>query len=484
MTKRKPPAVLSIEKKYDIIRMKETGANRKMILEKYDISVTCLGNIYTGCEEIKRLFHIKTLDINRSRKHIKRLLVSDLERIVYHLYLRCRQNKIQMTGTEIQKKALEINEKLKGRPDFKASFLWLENFKFRHHMTDDDVKKDLPIQSIDGMDAFKDRFNKLLKDEGFTLENVYNVVYTAIVWKGVPETTSIFSRTKKTGNQQILEDHVTVLFCANATGCHKLPVLIIGSFGDTQGLYNLNTNVLSTIYRANANAWMSSNIFSEWFRKYFLESVIKRQQKRGYREKTLLLLDNTMLLHDLSDLNRKDEFVKVISIPSNISPLRQPMNCGIIGSFKRKYRKELVKTLASLPLHNTEEGVIDMHEKLDMWDCYNIVDDAWSYIDDVILRNAWDTLLKRDVLWSAQYSIKMKYDAVKTVEFLHSLPGCERCDEESVLNWFESDDISEIVMKIHTNEVIRDFENKTRGRVNTNFDDEVGPSCSKVQKIS
>ncbi|XP_033356661.1 jerky protein homolog-like [Bombus vosnesenskii] len=483
MMKRKPQTVLSVEKKHDIIRMREQGANRTLILKKYDTTVPCLGNIYTEHAEIKRLFQAKTLDISRSRKRTGWLHVTDLEKIVYQLYLRCRQNRIQMTGSEIQKKALEINEKLKGAPDFNASCLWLDNFRYRHRMTDDDVRKDFPIRTTDAMDNFKACFNKLLKDE-FTLENVYNVVHTVIMWKGVPEKTSMFNRAKKAGNQQMLEDHITALFCANATGCHKLPILIIGSIGETQGLYNLNTEAFSTIYRANVNAKMNSNIFNEWFRKHFLKSVIERQMKKGRREKTLLLLDNTNLLYDLNDLNRKDKFVTVISIPLSISPLRQPMNCGIIASFKRKFRNQLVTTLASLPLCNTEDDVIDMHDKLDMWDCCSFAYDAWSYVDDAILRNAWDAILNRDVLWSGQYSIKMKYDAVKTIELLHSLPGCERCDEASVFNWFEMDETCDIIMKICTNEVVRDFEDKNVDRVNTNFDDEAGPSHSKVSKMS
>jgi hypothetical protein len=484
MVRRKPPAVLAVEKKYDILRMREKGANRNNILEKYDTSVASLGNIYTQHEEIRRLFRARKLEINPPRKRKKWLHVTDLERIVYQLYLRCRQNRIQMTGAEIRKKALEINDKLEGIPDFKASCHWLENFKCRHRMTDDDVKKDLPIHNIDSMDNFKDNFNKLLKDKGFTLENIYNVVYTVLAWKSVPETTSIFSRAKKAGNKEMLEDHVTVLFCANATGCHKLPTLLIGSCGDTQDLYNFNPNAFPIIYRVNANAWMNSNIFSDWFKKYFIESVINRQLRNGCREKTLLLLDNTRLIHNLNDLNRKDRFVTVMSIPLNISPLRQPMNCGIISSFKRKYRTELAKTIASLSFRNTEENVIEVHEKLDMWDCCQIVQDAWSYVDDAILRNAWDNLLKREILWSGQYSIKMKHDAVKTLELLHSLSGCERCDEADVLNWFEIDDICDIIMKICTNEVVRDFENKTVVQVNTNFDDEAGPSHSKVRKIN
>jgi hypothetical protein len=484
MTEVKPRLAFSVEKKYDILRMKEKGSSRRVIREKYhNASESILDNIYAGHEVIKQLFDAKKSSISHSRKR-KWLHVTDLERVVHQLYLRCRQNRIQMTAYEIQTKALEINEKLEGPKEFKATYHWIDNFMTRYRITDNDVRHDLAVHSQDTPEKFKTQFNQLLQDGEFALENVYNVVYTVILWKAVPEKTLIYSNAKKGGKQKMLEDHITILLCANATGCHRLPALIIGSHAETLRLYNMNTSAFSTIYRANANAWMSRKIFSEWYRNYFLQAVIKRQLKEGHRQKTLLLLDNTKLMHDLNDLNGKDKFVTVTSIPLYVSPLRQPMNCGVIATFKRRYRRELMQTLATLPLCNTEDVLIHMHEKLDMWDCCRIVHTAWGYVDHDILKNAWDSLLKRSINWSAQYCLKLKYDADKTVELLNRLPGCEQCDEAAVLNWFECDEVSEIMIKICTNEVIEDFKNESMNPVNTTVDDEAGPSHSKVQRLS
>jgi hypothetical protein len=484
MTEGKPRLVFSVEKKYDILRMRQKGATSRMIQEKYhNASQSILDNIYAGHEVIEKLFDAKKSSISHSRKR-KWLHVTDLERVVHQLYLRCRHNSIQMTGDEIRKKAQEINEKLKGPTDFKASFIWLKKFKFRHRFTEDLVKKELPIQNTDTAETYQTHFNKLLKDGEFALENVYNVVYTVIFWKAVPEKTLIFSHAKKVGKQKMLGDHITVLLCANATGCHKLPALIIGSIAETLRSYNMNTDAFSIIYRANAHGCMNRTIFNEWYRNCFLQSVIKRQLQEGHRQKTLLLLDNTKLIHDLNDLNGEDKFVTVTSIPLNMSPRRQPMNCGIIPTFKRKYRRELMQTLATLPLCNTEDDLIDMHGKLDMWDCCCIVHNAWDYVDDTILKHAWDSLLQRDIEWSAQYGLKMKYDTVKTVECFNRVPGCERCDAATALNWFDCDDVSEIMIKIFTSEIIEDFENRSMNPVNTNIDEESGPSHSKVQRMS
>jgi hypothetical protein len=355
----------------------------------------------------------------------------------------------------------------------------VRNFRVRYCITEDNIYRDFPTATEAGAKTFKAEFKKHLKDEECTLENVYNVVYVPIMWKLVPEKTVIFKRAKSTGNQEMCEDHVTAVFCVNAFGCHKLQILIIGSEEINRSLCNFETSTISTIYKSKSHAWMDSTIFNEWFEQHFLKSV-REKQKNGKREKTVLLLDNTRLLFNLGDLNKKDEFVTVISIPHNVTRFIQPMNCGIITCFIRKYRRELAKTLESLPTCNTEDEVIDIHKDLSMWDCCCIVHTAWLKVDDVVIRNAWGTLLKcrntyRDT------TKEEKHDVSKTCKSLSEIPGCLSCDEDDVQKWFEVDKMDKIVMKVYTDEAIRDFESNTMGESIVD-DVEAEPSHSPAKK--
>ncbi|XP_060819664.1 jerky protein homolog-like [Bombus pascuorum] len=198
-----------------------------------------------------------------------------------------------------------------------ASDRWFQHFRNRNRINPTNIRQDSPTPSTAAGNTFRVHFSRILQNEEFKLENVYNAGYTPIMWKSVPKETSIFRRGQSTASQKMCGNHVTTLLCANVTGCHKLPVLIIGRTMEPQSSNNLNTNTFSIMYRANTNAWMDSTIFNEWFTECFLESVKKRQEKNGRREKTLLLLDNSKLHPDLNDLNKKDEFVTVMS-PSRI----------------------------------------------------------------------------------------------------------------------------------------------------------------------
>ncbi|XP_068967438.1 jerky protein homolog-like [Bombus flavifrons] len=409
----------------------------------------------------------------------------DVDRAIHHWYLRCKERKVKLTGADIQREALEINDKLNGHPSFKASGTWLRGFKERYCITTEDIRENFQAATpYTVRKAFKADFNRLLQEGGFTLRNVYNVVYTTVMWNAVAEKTCILNRAKSTGSIKMCEGYVTTLFCANATGCHKLPVLIIGTVPETHSLYKFKTEAFTTIYRSNTSACMDSTIFKQWYKEHFLESIKGRQRENGREDKYLLLLDNTTSLHDINDINNIHPLVEVKSPPPNVSEHSQPMNCGIITCFKRKYRIELLKTIRPLSIYNTEEGVIDLHKELSIWDCCRIVHHAWSHVDDSILINSWDSLLLPMNMRFMEYVEKWDADVRKAVEFLHRLPGCEQCQKFDVLRWFHSDIGSDIDKKVYTDAVVREFEN-ILGPANKNIiDDEAGPSRAKISKRS
>jgi hypothetical protein len=107
--------------------------------------------------------------------------------------------------------------------------LWLKSFRLRHPIHKADIIEDYRVPNEVAADTFKADFIKLLAHEGYTLENVYTADNTTLMWRAVPQQTLFFYHEKSTANQKVIADRVTVL-CANATGCHKMPVLIIGTF--------------------------------------------------------------------------------------------------------------------------------------------------------------------------------------------------------------------------------------------------------------
>ncbi|XP_043604800.1 jerky protein homolog-like [Bombus pyrosoma] len=367
MTSKRKRVLLSIAEKYRIIRMMRKGETHKAIAEKYNIALTTVGKIKG----------------------------KELDKFLCHWYLRNKDKNIRVTGPVISKKALEFKEKLQGESTFTASARWVSKFKSRYHLREKDVDEHFRMTNQAEADITKNDFEELLLNEGYSLENVYNADNTGVMWRAVPEETSIFHCEKTTTSKKSFKEKVTTFLCVNATGSHRLSILIIAGIEKSRRSKNFNIDDLSTMYRANTRGWMDNN---------------------------------ASLDHGSGLVSTKDEFVKIMYFSFDATSLIQPMDHGIIACFKRMYRKELLKAIIPLPYYHTEDELIINHDKLEFRDCCRIMRDAWLNVNNAILKNAWNKLLKHESEESAEDLQIIERDIDETLQLLHGLPGCEGCD--------------------------------------------------------
>ncbi len=106
--------------------------------------------------------------------------------------------------------------------------------------------------------------------------------------------------------------------------------LVIGKFLKSRYFKNINLNNLPIIYQNNSKAWMLSTLFQEWLQEF---DNIVGQKHRGQR--VLLLIDNYSS-YKLENLILS--YVDVYFLPPNTTSKLQPMDVGIIMTFKKHYR--------------------------------------------------------------------------------------------------------------------------------------------------
>ncbi|KAM3966299.1 LOW QUALITY PROTEIN: uncharacterized protein ACR2FA_012601 [Aphomia sociella] len=123
--------------------------------------------------------------------------------------------------------------------------------------------------------------------------DVYSLLLDGVIKgpPGVPMAHFTSRRELAASGSKISNDRITTLACANATGSHRLPMLVIGKSKKPRCLKHVNMSAMPIVYTSQKSAWMNSTIFMEWFTKTFILSVKAHQLKNGKREKTLLLLD-------------------------------------------------------------------------------------------------------------------------------------------------------------------------------------------------
>ena len=80
------------------------------------------------------------------------------------------------------------------------------------------------------------------------------------------------------------KDRMTINACANVYGTIKLLLLLIGKAKNPRCFRNLNKNALPVVYRNQANAWVNTEIFKDWFASCFVPETKRRLRELGQDE--------------------------------------------------------------------------------------------------------------------------------------------------------------------------------------------------------
>ena len=140
---------------------------------------------------------------------------------------------------------------------------------------------------------------------------------------------------------------------------------------------------LPVIYYSQKNAWVNSNIFSDWFHNKFVPAVTRHMKEKGLPVKALLLLDNAPVHPDSASLVSKEGDIKAMFLPTNTTTLVQPMDQGVLEAMKRRYRKAVLQSL----LLEDQEGrsIIELCKKINMKDVVYMTAAAWEDVPSLTL---------------------------------------------------------------------------------------------------
>ena len=122
---------------------------------------------------------------------------------------------------------------------------------------------------------------------------------------------------------------LTVAFIVNSTGTVKKKPLIINNAETPHAIRNTNTKSFFSWF-SNNNGWMTKQIFLDYLIQWDAE----------LKEKVLLIVDNFSGHNiDTSLL----ENIQLVFLPPNSAGVTQPLDLGIINSFKNIYKKKIVE---------------------------------------------------------------------------------------------------------------------------------------------
>ena len=101
--------------------------------------------------------------------------------------------------------------------------------------------------------------------------------------------------------------------------------------------------LLPVHYCGQKNAWMTAQLFHEWFQHSLAPQVRAKLTALGLEQKAVLVLDNCPAHPDAQELVNENIVAKYL--PPNVTSLIQPMDQGVLESLKRRYKKKLLHRL-------------------------------------------------------------------------------------------------------------------------------------------
>ncbi len=220
------------------------------------------------------------------------------------------------------------------KPFPKSSDGWLAGFKERKKVQAHTRHGEAGSVDVATVAGDMDEVKKMT--DQFALEDIWHFDESGLYWKMTPDRG--LSHGQISGTKKV-KARLTVALCCNASGTEKLPVLLIGTAARPLAFRaaGVNTSAMDFQWHHNGSAWMTGSIMEAWLRWF-------DQRMSGRR--VLLLMDNFSAHHSALDaINAMGGLQNTVVhfLPENATSVHQPLDQGIIQSFKCHYRRQWLR---------------------------------------------------------------------------------------------------------------------------------------------
>lgn len=300
------------------------------------------GTISGILRDRQKFLHVKDIDLKSKRT--RALAFPAVDEALANWVLQCQAKRVMLSGDLIKARAKRFAT-LSGIPDdqlLSFSNGWLQAFQGRHGFKQVSAHGESGSVNSEEIPAQRDAIREHLK--GVPLADIYNMDETGLFYCLAPDKT--IAQRQVEGSKKS-KTRVTVALMCNADGSDKREPFIIGHAKKPRCFQKKTGDQLGFYYRSNLKAWMTGVLFREWLCE--LDNDM-RAQKRNI----VLLLDNASA-HTTHDMELKS--VTVVFLPPNTTAKLQPMDAGIIASFKRRYRHHQLEHALDVEEQGTQANI-------------------------------------------------------------------------------------------------------------------------------
>lgn len=300
--------------------------------------------------------------------------------------------RVPVTDDVIRSQAIVIQQTLskigceEDYTNFELSQGWLARFKERH--TIGRLKRHGESGSVDErcLPVWRRNLQHQLAD--FAPKDRWNCDESGLQYNKQPSYSNVRKEKGKIlSGIKLDKTRVTTFHCVNSDGSEKRRITVIGRAQTPQAFrqQNINPANLPITYRYNKKSWMLTGLWYE-----FLRAINDEMRISGRH--IALITDNcpTHPLPEQPPLNYTGPpppvmtNVTLIYLPPNTTSKLQPLDQGIIASFKAAYRRNYADYMVKY---------FNLHQKappkLDILSAIYLIADAWESIPASTIINCW-----------------------------------------------------------------------------------------------
>ena len=255
-----------------------------------------------------------------------------------------------------------------------------------------------------------------------------------------------------------------------------MKLLVIGKAKKPRAFKNWDSNIV--IWRKSTNAWITSEIFREWFYDYFVPTVTKYLKGKKLPVKAHLYIDNCPAHPD--SLSKGGIVCKFL--PPNTTSLIQPMDQGILRQMKSGYKKKLMSQLVG----DDDQNIVQAWKEYNIRDALINLVEAWDNIKPENHQKAWLKLMPHNEVVDFEGFNKLTKDSKSSEqhlkEFLKTKECFKQCEDEDFQEWFDQENNDKGYGDRADHEILHDVQNPSNnesdGEDDEDRDDEYKPEMT------
>jgi hypothetical protein len=241
---------------------------------------------------------------------------------------------------------------------------------------------------------FPEELKAVIEENGFHPKQVFNADETGLFWKQMPSRTYISKEEKVAHGFKAAKDRLTLLLCGNGAGDCKMKPLLVYHSQNPRALKGLSKNMLPVHWKANKKAWVTDQVFEDWFTNHFAVETEKYCRKSNLVFK-LLILDNAP--GHPEHLDNINSNIHVLFLPPNTTSLIQPLDQGVISTSKAYYlhrtMSQLLKDTDDFDNPGSKPTIREWWKHCNIKGAIDNIQASWEEVKTLTLNASWKTSL-------------------------------------------------------------------------------------------